>query len=82
MPLLSSPVKKNDNVVVITGRDRGKKGRVLRVVPAGALPGGPRPLLLVDNFIDHTITILPVAAGGQRGCHSASVIVSCPWSAC
>jgi large subunit ribosomal protein L24 len=25
-------VKKNDNVVVITGRDRGKKGRVLRVV--------------------------------------------------
>jgi large subunit ribosomal protein L24 len=32
MPLLASPVKKNDNVVVITGRDRGKKGRVLRVV--------------------------------------------------
>ncbi len=27
-------VKKNDNVVVITGRDRGKRGRVLRVVPA------------------------------------------------
>jgi large subunit ribosomal protein L24 len=32
MPLLASPVKKNDNVIVITGRDRGKKGRVLRVV--------------------------------------------------
>lgn len=32
MPLLASPVRKNDNVVVITGRDRGKKGRVLRVV--------------------------------------------------
>ena len=27
-------VKKNDTVVVITGRDRGKRGRVLRVVPA------------------------------------------------
>ena len=27
-------VKKNDTVIVITGRDRGKRGRVLRVVPA------------------------------------------------
>jgi large subunit ribosomal protein L24 len=26
-------LKKNDSVVVITGRDRGKRGRVLRVVP-------------------------------------------------
>ena len=27
-------IKKNDSVIVITGRDRGKRGRVLRVVPA------------------------------------------------
>jgi large subunit ribosomal protein L24 len=27
-------VRKNDNVVVIAGRDRGKRGRVLRVIPA------------------------------------------------
>jgi large subunit ribosomal protein L24 len=27
------PIKKNDNVVVIAGRDRGKRGRVLRVLP-------------------------------------------------
>jgi len=27
-------IRKNDNVVVISGRDRGKRGRVLRVVPA------------------------------------------------
>ena len=33
MPQLQSPVKKNDNVVVLSGRDRGKRGRVLRVVP-------------------------------------------------
>jgi len=26
-------IKKNDNVLVIAGRDRGKKGRVLRVIP-------------------------------------------------
>jgi large subunit ribosomal protein L24 len=29
----SMAVKKNDNVVVIAGRDRGKRGRVLRVLP-------------------------------------------------
>ena len=27
-------VKKDDNVLVIAGRDRGKRGRVLRVLPA------------------------------------------------
>ena len=27
-------LKKNDTVVVIAGRDRGKRGRVLRVLPA------------------------------------------------
>jgi len=27
------PIKKNDNVVVTAGRDRGKRGRVLRVIP-------------------------------------------------
>jgi large subunit ribosomal protein L24 len=26
-------LKKNDNVIVIAGRDRGKRGRVLRVIP-------------------------------------------------
>ena len=29
----SYSLKKNDNVVVIAGRDRGKRGRVLRVIP-------------------------------------------------
>jgi large subunit ribosomal protein L24 len=30
---VSKALRKNDNVVVISGRDRGKRGRVLRVVP-------------------------------------------------
>ena len=30
----TTAIKKNDNVVVITGRDSGKRGRVLRVIPA------------------------------------------------
>ena len=29
----ASAIKKNDNVIVITGRDAGKRGRVLRVIP-------------------------------------------------
>jgi large subunit ribosomal protein L24 len=34
MSRLASPVRRNDNVVVTTGKDRGKRGRVLRVVPS------------------------------------------------
>ena len=33
MSRLQTPVRKNDNVVVLTGKDRGKRGRVLRVAP-------------------------------------------------
>ena len=33
MSRLQTPVRRNDNVVVMTGKDRGKRGRVLRVVP-------------------------------------------------
>ena len=32
MSRLASPLRRNDNVVVTTGKDRGKSGRVLRVV--------------------------------------------------
>jgi large subunit ribosomal protein L24 len=34
MSRLQTPVRKNDNVIVITGKDRGKRGRVLKVLPA------------------------------------------------
>ena len=33
MSKLATPIRRNDNVVVTTGKDRGKRGRVLRVVP-------------------------------------------------
>jgi large subunit ribosomal protein L24 len=32
MSRLATPIRKNDNVVVITGKDRGKRGRVLKVI--------------------------------------------------
>src|SRR3954462_13541668 len=33
MSRLATPIRKNDNVLVITGKDRGKRGGVLKVVP-------------------------------------------------
>ena len=33
MSRLQTPIRKNDTVLVTTGKDRGKKGRVIRVVP-------------------------------------------------
>jgi len=33
MSSLATPIRKNDSVLVITGKDRGKRGRVLKVFP-------------------------------------------------
>ncbi len=33
MSRLETPIRRNDNVLVITGKDRGKRGRVLKVIP-------------------------------------------------
>ena len=33
MSRLQTPVRRNDNVIVISGKDRGKRGRVLKVLP-------------------------------------------------
>ena len=33
MSRLATPIRRNDTVLVITGKDRGKRGRVLKVLP-------------------------------------------------
>src|SRR5438093_562737 len=33
MSRLATPLRKNDNVLVISGKDRGKRGRILNVMP-------------------------------------------------
>lgn len=33
MSTLQTPIRKNDTVIVTTGKDSGKRGRVLRVLP-------------------------------------------------
>ena len=42
MSSLATPIRKNDNVLVITGKDRGKRGRVLKVGPDEKPAGGRR----------------------------------------
>ena len=34
MSRLATPIRKNDNVLVITGKNRGSRGRVLKIDPA------------------------------------------------
>lgn len=36
MSVLATPIRKNDTVIVTTGKDSGKKGRVLQVVKDGS----------------------------------------------
>ena len=33
MSQLATPIRKNDTVLIVTGKDRGKRGRVLKVLP-------------------------------------------------
>ena len=77
--MLSSPIRKNDNVLVISGRDRGKKGRVLRVVPAKG-----RVIVEGVNFIKRHTKANPRAnvKGGiverEAALHASKVQIVCP----
>ncbi|CAI8032434.1 50S ribosomal protein L24 [Geodia barretti] len=79
MSRLQTPVRKNDNVVVVTGKDRGKRGRVLKVVPA-------RNRLVVEgvNFIKRHTRPNPQRniKGGvverEGTVHASNVQIICP----
>jgi large subunit ribosomal protein L24 len=72
-------VRKNDNVVVLCGKDRGKRGRVLKVVPA-------RNRLVVEgvNFIKRHTRPNPQRniKGGvverEGSVHASNVQIICP----
>ena len=76
---LASPVKKNDNVIVVTGRDRGKRGRVLRV-----LPDKTRLIIEGVNFIKRHTKANPQknVKGGiverEASVHASNVQIVCP----
>jgi large subunit ribosomal protein L24 len=79
MSKLATPIRRNDNVVVITGKDRGKRGRVLKVDPA-------KNRLIVEgvNFIKRHTKPNPQRQikGGvierEASLHSSNVQLVCP----
>jgi large subunit ribosomal protein L24 len=76
---LAAPIRKNDNVVVLTGRDRGKRGRVLRVLPNKA-----RVIVEGVNFIKRHTKANPQrnVKGGiverEAAVHASNVQLVCP----
>ena len=79
MSRLQTPVRKNDNVVVVTGKDRGKRGRVLKV-----LPGRNRLVVEGVNFVKRHTRPNPQQniKGGiverESSLHASNVQVVCP----
>ena len=79
MAQLDTPIRKNDTVVVTAGKDRGKRGRVLKVVPA-------RNRVVVEgiNFIKRHTRPNPRAniKGGivqrEASLHASNVQLLCP----
>ena len=79
MSRLDTPIRRNDNVVVTTGKDRGKRGRVLKVLPADN-----RLVVEGVNFISRHTRPNPSKniKGGvvkrEAALHASNVQVVCP----
>ena len=79
MARLQTPIRRNDNVVVTTGKDRGKRGRVLKVVP-----GKNRLIVEGVNFIKRHTKPNPQRQikGGlverEAALHASNVQLVCP----
>jgi len=79
MSRLQTPVRKNDNVIIVTGKDRGKRGRVLKV-----LPEKNRIVIEGMNFIKRHTRPNPQQniKGGiverESSLHASNVQIVCP----
>ncbi len=79
MSQLCTPVRKNDSVIVVAGKDRGKKGRVLKVFPK-------RNRVVIEgvNFVKRHTRPNPRAnvKGGiverEASVHASNVQIVCP----
>jgi len=82
---VASPAVGGVKVVSLVGRGgllqtraTGMSPRALRVVPAGTLPGQRAALLLISNFIDHTVTVHEIAVDGRLGGAIQSIRTDAP----
>jgi large subunit ribosomal protein L24 len=77
-------VRKNDEVLVISGRDSGKRGRVLRVVPDRSRPDRHRLVVEGVNLIKRHTRPNPQknVKGGiverEAPIHASNVMLVCP----
>jgi large subunit ribosomal protein L24 len=85
MSRLATPIRKNDNVLVITGKDRGKRGRVLKVLPGPVDdPGKSRLIVEGVNMIKRHTKPNPgkQVKGGiverEATLHASNVQLVCP----
>ena len=82
MSRLATPIRKNDSVLVITGKDRGKRGRVLKVLPGEK--GKTRLIVEGVNMIKRHTKPNPgkQIKGGivarEASLHSSNVQLVCP----
>jgi large subunit ribosomal protein L24 len=79
MSRLATPIRRNDNVIVVTGKDRGKRGRVLKT-----FPGTNRLIVEGANMIKRHTKPNPAKniKGGiverEASLHSSNVQLVCP----
>ena len=79
MSHLQTPVRKNDTVVIVGGKDRGKRGRVLKV-----LPDRNRVVVESLNFVKRHTRPNPQrnVKGGiverEASLHASNVQIVCP----
>ena len=82
MSRLATPIRRNDNVLVIAGKDRGKRGRVLKVIPGEA--GKVRLVVEGVNLIKRHTKANPGKGvkGGiierEASMHASNVQLVCP----
>jgi hypothetical protein len=56
----------------------GISPRAVRWVAGGTWPGHPEPLLVVSNFIDHTVTLHPIGGDGRLGAAIQTIRTEAP----
>ncbi len=77
-PLRGIAVVALDDGRVLQTLPTGISPRAVRLVPPEGWPGRHGPFLVVSNFIDHTVTIHPIAADGRLAAARQTIRTEAP----